>query len=283
MRAKKRFGQHFLVDQTIGRRLVSAIQLEPDSVVIEIGPGRGALTKVLLQRPCRVIAVEVDDELTRALQIELADQIHAGKLVLIAQDILKTNLDELLQQHHIDGKVRVLGNLPYNIATAILQHLIAFRQQIDDMTIMLQREVVDRILSQPGTKQYGYLSVLMQYFCEGRKLFTVSPGAFRPVPKVTSTVVQLKVRERPAVEVADEAHFLRVVSALFMERRKTIMNNLKRMPLGWDGERIAGRLRHVGIDPSRRAETLSLEEFARVANALRASAGDRFDNLLSVG
>ncbi|MCS6803921.1 MAG: 16S rRNA (adenine(1518)-N(6)/adenine(1519)-N(6))-dimethyltransferase RsmA [Acidobacteriota bacterium] len=283
MRAKKRFGQHFLVDQTIGRRLVSAIQLEPDSVVIEIGPGRGALTKVLLQRPCRVIAVEVDDELTRALQIELADQIHAGKLVLIAQDILKTNLDELLQQHHIDGKVRILGNLPYNIATAILQHLIAFRQQIDDMTIMLQREVVDRILSQPGTKQYGYLSVLMQYFCEGRKLFTVSPGAFRPVPKVTSTVVQLKVRERPAVEVADEAHFLRVVSALFMERRKTIMNNLKRMPLRWDGERIAGRLRHVGIDPSRRAETLSLEEFARVANALRASAGDRFDNLLSVG
>lgn len=283
MRAKKRFGQHFLVDQTIGHRLVSSIQLEPSSVVLEIGPGRGALTKVLLQRPCRVIAVEVDAELTRALQTELADQVHAGKLALITQDILKTNLEELLQQHHVDGKVRVLGNLPYNMATAILQHLIAFRRQIDDMTIMLQREVVDRILSQPGTKQYGYLSVLVQYFCEGRKLFNVSPTAFRPVPKVTSTIVQLKVRERPPVEVVDEAHFLHVVSALFMERRKTIMNNLKRIWPGWDADMLAGRLRHVGIDPSRRAETLSLAEFAHVSNVLRASAGDRFDNQSSVG
>jgi 16S rRNA (adenine1518-N6/adenine1519-N6)-dimethyltransferase len=271
MRAKKRFGQHFLVDPTICHRLVNSIHLEPDSVVVEIGPGRGALTKVLLERVQRVIAVEVDHELAGELQMDLARDIHAGRLTLIVQDILKTNLQSVLQQHNVQGNVRILGNLPYNIATAIAQHLIEFRAHIDDMTLMLQREVVDRILSQPGSKQYGYLSVLLQYYCEARKLFNVSPMAFRPVPKVTSTIMQLKIRQRPAVDVVDETHFRHIVSALFMERRKTIMNNLKRMSPRWDAGMIGGRLQEIGIDPSRRAETLSLKEFAQVSNALRGA------------
>lgn len=273
--AKKRLGQHFLVDGNTCRRLVRAVNLSPDQIVLEVGPGRGALTQVLLESAAKVLAVEVDEELAEWLVAKFAAEVESKRLKLIVEDVLKTDVDALLQEEGIEGKIRVVGNLPYNIATAVIQHLIEFRSRIEDMTLMLQREVVDRILSPPGSKQYGYLSVVVQYYCQGRKLFSLPPGVFRPVPKVTSTVVHLTVRDRPAVEVADEAFFFQLISALFAERRKTILNNLKRASQQLGIHSVEERLAQIGIDPTRRAETLSLDEFAAVANHLTASPGDR--------
>jgi len=264
MRTRKRLGQHFLADPRIGRRIVEAAELRPEDIVLEIGPGRGALTRLLGERVARVLAVEIDDALVR----HLASRWPDAKLTLIAGDILKLNLDELLDREGITTPVRVVGNLPYSMATAILQHMLRFRARLRDMTIMLQREVADRILSPPGSKQYGSLSVLIQYFCEGRRLFTVSPSAFRPPPKVFSTLVQLRIRERPAADVPDESFFFDLVRALFAERRKTILNNLKRAAVGLSVNDVVSALQRADLDPMRRAETLTLEELARLAHAL---------------
>ena len=273
MRARKRLGQHFLTDPRIGRRIVEAAELRPEDVVLEIGPGRGALTRFLSERAARVLAVEIDEALVR----DLAGRWPEEKVTLMVGDILKLDLAELLDREGITAPVRVFGNLPYNIATAILQHLLGFRTRLRDMTVMLQREVADRILSPPGSKLYGYLSVLVQYSCEGRRLFTVPPSAFQPPPKVFSTVVHLRVRERPAVNVPDERFFFMLVSALFAERRKTIANNLKRAAARLQVEDVTSALQLADLDPTRRAETLALEELARLAHVLlrmRASAGE---------
>lgn len=269
--AKKHLGQHFLVDGNVCRRLVRAVGLNPHDIVLEVGPGRGALTQVLLEAAARVLAVEIDEALADWLRAKLAMTDGHQKLRLIVSDILKTDIDALLQAEGITGNIRVFGNLPYNIATAVVQHLIRFRRRIDDMTLMLQREVVDRILSPPGSKQYGYLSVVVQYYCEGRKLFNLPPDVFRPMPKVTSTVIHLTLHKRPAVEVPDEAFFFRLVSALFAERRKTLWNNLKRAAHQLAIDDVERRLAGIGIDLTRRAETLSLEEFAHLARHLRGA------------
>jgi len=273
-RAKKRLSQHFLVDGNIGRRLIRSVGLSLEDIILEIGPGRGALTKALLETAHRVLGVEVDEELADILQAKFSEETDAGKFTLIVKDILKTDIAELLEDQGIEEKIRVFGNLPYNIATAVIQHLIQCRDRIKDMTFMLQREVVDRILSPPGSKRYGYLSVVVQYHCEGKRLFTLPPGVFRPIPKVYSTVVHLKFREQPAVEVVNERRFFELVSALFAERRKTLLNNLKRVAPRYrvnDPERM---LADTGIDPLRRPEMLSLAEFARLANRLAASASE---------
>jgi len=273
--AKKKLGQHFLVDGNTCRRLIRSVNVSRDDVVLEVGPGRGALTQVLLETAARVLAVEVDQELADWLLAKLSAEEESKKFKLIVEDILKTDIDARLQVEGVEERIRLFGNLPYNIATAVIQHMIRFRSRIRDMTFMLQREVADRILSPPGNKQYGYLSVVVQYHCEGRKLFNLPPGVFRPIPKVTSTVVHLKVRDRPVVEVEDETFFFQLVSALFAERRKTLLNNLKRSAQPLHLDEIENRLSQAGIEPSRRAETLSLEEFAQLAHHLNAHPGAR--------
>lgn len=268
MRAKKQWGQHFLADRSVGYRMVRSVGLSADDVVLEIGPGRGALTGVLLEYARRVIALDIDSHLVD----ELSRRFPTDSLTLINADILTTDIGELLDRHGLTERVRVFGNLPYNIATAVIQHLLRFRRRIRDATVMLQREVANRLLSPPGNKEYGYLSLVVQYFCEATKLFTVAPDAFRPVPKVHSTVVHLKMRDRPAVSVEDEGYFFEVISACFSERRKTILNNLKRAASRLRlGSEIEAALATAGIEASRRAETLSLEEFARLAHALATS------------
>lgn len=268
MRAKKHWGQHFLVDRSVGYRMIRSVGLSADDVVLEIGPGKGALTGVLLEHARRVIALEIDHRLVD----ELSRRFPPDSLTLINGDILATDIGELLDRHGVTERVRVFGNLPYNIATAVIQHLLRFRTRIRDATVMLQREVADRILSPPGSKEYGYLSLVVQYFCEAAKLFTVAPGVFRPVPKVHSTVVHLKMRDVPAVSVEDEGYFFEVISACFGERRKTILNNLKRAASRLRrGSEVEAALATAGIEPGRRAETLSLEEFARLSHALAAS------------
>jgi 16S rRNA (adenine1518-N6/adenine1519-N6)-dimethyltransferase len=262
MRAKKSLGQNFLAGAHYPERIVAAVSPRPGETVVEIGPGQGALTALLVAAGARVVAVELDRELIAPLAARFS---AAANFQLVEADALTVDFCRLVAPAR---SARVVANLPYYISTPILQRLLKHRACLAEMTLMLQREVVERITARPGGKEYGYLSALVQFYCEAGKLFDVPPGAFRPVPKVWSSVVRLKVRERPAVEVGDEAYFVELLSALFAQRRKTILNNLRaaRARLGLDSEaQIVGALAAAGLDSRRRAETLTLDQTARLA------------------
>ena len=263
----RRFGQNFLVDRGVVQRIIDAFHPQPDQTVIEIGSGRGALTSDLIAKAGRVIAIEFDRNLVPQLRNQFAG---ATNFKLIEADALTLDFCEAIQPA---PQARVVANLPYNIATAILQRLIEQRHCLSDMTLMLQREVVDRIMAPPGSSERGYLSVFVEAYCEMEKLFDVPPQAFRPTPKVWSTVMRLHVRPRIAADVKDEALLWRVVSAGFAHPRKTILNNLREAPEAiqellkkrWGASIV---LCDAGIPPLRRAETLALEEWALLVNAL---------------
>jgi 16S rRNA (adenine1518-N6/adenine1519-N6)-dimethyltransferase len=266
-RAKKSLGQNFLADARVAGRIVEALGPRDDETIIEIGPGRGALTSHLLERAGRLVAVELDFDLAEGLREQFAANANFH---LLEADALAADFCALVAP---EKSARVVANLPYNISTAILQRLIRQRACITEMVLMLQREVVERITAPPETGERGYLSVLVEAYCESEVLFDVAPQAFRPVPKVWSTVVRLSVRPHPAVEVADEALLWRLVSAGFAQRRKTIFNNLRSAAgeLSSHLER-AGGARHAleaaRIAPMRRAETLTLEEWAELARMI---------------
>ncbi|MDX2034871.1 MAG: 16S rRNA (adenine(1518)-N(6)/adenine(1519)-N(6))-dimethyltransferase RsmA [Blastocatellia bacterium] len=265
MRAKRSLGQNFLTGTHYPRRIVDSVPLQPGETVVEIGPGHGALTALLLDRGARVVAVEIDSELIPALRQTFGARPN---FLLIEADALTMDLGQLIAPA---AKARVVANLPYYISTPILQRLIEQRASALDMTLMLQREVVDRITAPPGGKEYGALSVLVQFYCETEKLFDVPPGAFRPSPKVWSSVMRLTVRPQPAAAVRCEATFIELTKALFAQRRKTILNNLRaaqtRLRLE-DGARLSDLLARIPLDPQRRAETLSIAELALLADAL---------------
>jgi 16S rRNA (adenine1518-N6/adenine1519-N6)-dimethyltransferase len=275
IKAKKSLGQNFLSDTQIARRIVDSVSPKPSDLIIEIGPGTGALTRQLVESSGYVVAVEID---TRLIE-ELRHLVVADNLSVVEADALKVNWAELVgaaskswqtvSAREDEPRVRVVANLPYYISTPILERLIKLRGSIFDMTLMLQNEVVERIASAPGSRDYGYLSVLVQYHAMATKLFEVPPSAFKPAPKVQSAIVKLAVRERPAVDVKDEAKFFGLVRASFAQRRKTIFNNLKAAPapLGFV-EKIDTALQTSGIDSQRRAETLTLMEFAGLYRAL---------------
>lgn len=276
IRAKKSLGQNFLADERVSRRIVESVSPRPSDIIFEIGPGTGALTRLLFERAGYVVAVELD---TRLIEV-LRRSFDRENLSIIEADALTVDWNSLLDDAnarwrmlHVDSqefpRARVVANLPYYISTPIIERLINFRSRLKDMTLMLQKEVVDRIASSPGSRDYGYLSLLVQFYCEATKLFDVPPSAFSPAPKVHSAVLNLKVRERPAVDVADEKRFITLVSASFAQRRKTIANNLKAaaVALGFN-KPIAQALDESGIAPARRAETLTLEEFGALCRAL---------------
>ena len=267
MTAKRRFGQNFLIDRGVAQRIIDAFRPQPDQTVIEIGPGRGALTTELIKKAGRVIAVEFDRDLVAQLRSKFS---ASPNLELIEADALTIDFCAALQSAET---ARVVANLPYNIATAILQRLIEQRHCVIDMTLMLQREVVDRITAEAGSSERGYLSVFVEAYCETEKLFDVAPQAFRPATKVWSTVVNLRVRKHIAIDVKNEKLFWQVVSAGFAHPRKTILNNLREAP-----EAIQELLRkrggasivlcEAGLPPLRRAETFTLEEWALLVNSL---------------
>lgn len=265
--AKRRFGQNFLVDRGVVSKIIAAFDPRSDQTVLEIGPGRGALTTELIKKTGRVIAIEFDRDLAAQLRFQFAE---STSFTLIEGDALRINFCEAIQPM---PQVRVVANLPYNIGTAILQKLIEQRKCLSDMTLMLQREVVDRIMAQPGSSDRGYLSVFVEAYCEIEKLFDVPPQSFRPVPKVWSSVVSLRVRPTIAAEVKDEKLLWQVVSAGFAHPRKTILNNLREAPESIQ-ELVKKRggasivLCDAGIPPLRRAETFALEEWALLVNAM---------------
>lgn len=263
----KRFGQNFLTDKSIIKKIVDALNPRPNETIVEIGPGRGALTAPLVERASRLVAIEFD----RNLITLLADSFGKKEnFKLIQSDALITDICSEIGPAET---ARVVANLPYNIATAVLQRLIEQRACLTELILMLQREVVDRITAAADSADRGYLSVFVEAYCETEKLFDVAPGSFRPVPKVWSTVVRLRLRPKIAVAVKDEALLWQVVSAGFAQRRKTILNNLRSAPRllqeklkAHGGASII--LCRAEVELKRRAETLGLEEWARIVRAL---------------
>lgn len=263
----KRLGQHFLTDRRIIDRIISALDPKTDETIIEIGPGRGALTKQLVAEAGSVVAVEFDRNLNPFLLEQFGSNANFKLIQGDALDI------DFCSEIFPATQARLVANLPYNISTAILQRLIIQRHCLSEMVLMLQREVVDRITAPAGSTDRGYLSVVVEAYCETEKLFDVAPGAFRPAPKVWSTVIRLRPRPRLTIPVKDEAQLWQIVSAGFAQRRKTILNNLRNAPAPLQGiiKKHGGAsivLCQAEIDLQRRAETLTVEEWARMANFL---------------
>ncbi len=256
-RPRKRFGQNFLQDRGVIRRIAAAIAPQPDQTLVEIGPGEGALTQELLSATEKLQAIELDRDLIDHLTRLCAP---LGKLSLHNADALRFDFRQLYQGQPL----RVVGNLPYNISTPILFRLLAFRDIIQDMHFMLQKEVVDRMAAEPGGKDYGRLSVMLQAQCEVCHLFDIGPEAFRPPPKVDSSFVRLVSYAEPPYPISDFDRFSRLVTAAFAQRRKTLRNNLK-------GLITPEAISDLGIDPGARAETLGIGDFVRLAECLPAS------------
>ena len=248
-RARKRFGQHFLTDRHYIARIVSAIAAKRDDIIVEIGPGPGAITEPLSAALDHLHAVEVDRDLAAALRSSFAEE----KFTLHEADVLSFDFSVL------GPRFRAVGNLPYNISTPFLFHLATFAEQLIDGTFMLQKEVVDRMVAAPDTAAYGRLSVMLQYRFQMKRLFDVPPGAFTPPPKVDSAIVRMTPLHAERLRAKDEARFAAIVTAGFGQRRKTLGNTLKPYL-------AADAIAAIGIDPKRRGETLSVAEFVALAD-----------------
>ncbi len=288
----KSLGQNFLLDSDVIKAMADAAGLGSDDLAIEIGPGIGVLTHEIAKRAGKVIAVEIDKALLPVLQYTLAEH---NNVEVINQDILKTDLGKLIAENlpisenlpmeinqsegsEIDSvsdgnkntvkrnHVKILGNLPYYITTPIITELLENHVPAKSITIMMQKEVAERIVADPGSKTYGAISVMVQYYCQVEKVIEVPRDSFFPAPKVDSEVLNLIIRDEPAVKVRDQSLFFRLVKAGFGQRRKTLSNSLT--GTGIEKERILDALKQTGIDGTRRAETLSLEEFAALTEAL---------------
>jgi 16S rRNA (adenine1518-N6/adenine1519-N6)-dimethyltransferase len=253
-RPRKRFGQNFLQDPVVIGKIVSAVHPVSEDTLFEIGPGQGAITAPMLAAAGTLSVVELDRDLIEPLKSRCAG---LGNLTVYSADALSFDFCS----HANDAPLRVIGNLPYNISTPLLFHLLEQHRCIRDMHFMLQKEVVDRMAATPGSRQYGRLSIMLQYRCRVIPLFTIGPEAFDPPPKVESAFVRLEPFDQPPVPVTDEVLFEKLVKQAFSQRRKTLRNTLRDMV---DAEAMAD----LGIDPSARAETLAIEDFAALANHL---------------
>jgi len=253
---RKRFGQNFLHDHNIIYNILSSLEAKTGEHWVEIGPGLGALTEPLLKVGLRLDVVELDRDLVVLLKDKFNQYNH---LQIHSADALKFNFSALAKDNE---KLRIIGNLPYNISTPLMFHLLDNASCIEDMHFMLQKEVVDRICASPGSKKYGRLSVMMQYYCATELLFDVPPESFDPVPKVMSAIVRLIPHQQPPVEVNDIKTLNRVVIQAFSQRRKTLRNSLKKLIA--EDAIIA-----LNIDPALRAEALSLDDFAKLSNLLQ--------------
>lgn len=264
-RIAKKFGQNFLVDENVLKTIIDCSELTKNDCVLEIGPGLGVMTQALCEKAGRVLAVEIDRELIPILKVSM---FGYENFKLINDDILRLDLKTVLEENFGRSPVRVVANLPYYITTPIIMKLLEEDINLKSITIMVQKEVGERLAADPGGKDYGALTVSVQYRCIPQKILIVPPEAFIPQPEVESMVVRLDSRDKPPVNIQDEKMFFRVVKASFGQRRKTLLNALASGNLGKSKEELRAVLAKNGIDENRRGETLSLEEFARIANEL---------------
>ncbi|WP_243388467.1 16S rRNA (adenine(1518)-N(6)/adenine(1519)-N(6))-dimethyltransferase RsmA [Bacillus kexueae] len=265
---KKSLGQNFLIDTNILHRIVDHAEVSEKTGVIEIGPGIGALTEQIAKRAKKVLAFEIDGRLIPILEKTLAPYNNVN---VVHQDVLKANLHEKISEYFSDcEEVMVVANLPYYVTTPIIMKLLEENLPLKGIVVMLQKEVADRMAAEPSTKDYGSLSIAVQYYTEAKTVMTVPRTVFIPQPNVDSAVIRLWRRQEPLVSVRDEKFFSQVVKASFAQRRKTILNNLtNNLPNGKQlKDEIVEALAKVGIDPKRRGESLTIEEFASLSDAL---------------
>ncbi|MFS9173376.1 16S rRNA (adenine(1518)-N(6)/adenine(1519)-N(6))-dimethyltransferase RsmA [uncultured Streptococcus sp.] len=267
---KKSFGQNFLTDTNILQKIVDTAEIDKKVNVIEIGPGIGALTEFLAESAAEVMAFEIDDRLVPILADTLRD---FDNVTVVNQDILKVDLAQYIAEFkNPDLPIKVVANLPYYITTPILMHLIESGIPFSEFVVMMQREVADRISAQPNTKAYGSLSIAVQYYMTAKVAFIVPRTVFVPAPNVDSAILKMVRRNQPAVEVQDEKFFFKISKASFVHRRKTLWNNLT-SHFGKSEEtksKLTAALERADLSPSVRGEALSLEEFARLADALKS-------------
>ena len=254
-KARKRFGQNFLHDHNVIENIVANLQIESGDHIVEIGPGKGALTGSILIPGVPLDIIEIDRDLVALLKQKF--EAHEN-LRIISADALQFDFSSLQKNNE---KLRIIGNLPYNISTPLLFHLFENFSCIKDMHFMLQKELVDRICADPGTKKYGRLSVMSQFYCSVEPLFEVAPESFTPSPKVISAIVKLTPHSQPPVQVESLAHFNKVVRTAFSQRRKTLRNSLKSLI-------SEEKIRALSIDPGVRAESISLNDFAKLSNTV---------------
>ncbi len=255
---RKRFGQNFLHDYGVINSIIAMLNARADEHWVEIGPGQGALTEPLLKKGLRLDVIELDRDLVALLTEKFS---RYPNLAIYSADALKFDFSTLAGHGE---KLRIIGNLPYNISTPLMFHLLENADCIEDMHFMLQKEVVDRICAAPGSKQYGRLSIMMQYYCATEHLFDVGPESFDPPPKVTSAIIKLVPHRQAPVQINDMARFKEIVTMAFSQRRKTIRNSMRKLITEDD---FAG----LALDPSLRAENISLYDFARLSNLLSLS------------
>lgn len=253
--ARKRFGQHFLNDKQIIQRIVDAIMPTPDQHLVEIGPGQGALTLPILKRTGKLDVIEIDRDLIPFLKTRCAEK---GNLIIHQADALEFDFSQLCTD---EQPLRLIGNLPYNISTPLIFHLLTFASQIRDMHFMLQKEVVDRMAARHGTPAYGRLSIMVQYHCRVTSLFNVGPAAFDPPPQVDSSIVKLVPHREFPYPAMDYSHFSSLVKTAFGHRRKTLRNALRDLVTDENWE-------NVHLDSKLRAEQLSLGEYVKLSNSL---------------
>jgi 16S rRNA (adenine1518-N6/adenine1519-N6)-dimethyltransferase len=258
--ARKRFGQNFLHDQSVIGHIIACLEAKPGQRWVEIGPGQGALTDPLLRAGVHLDVVELDRDLVALLKKKFTGRAN---FEIHSADALKFDFSSLTEN---GGRLRIVGNLPYNISTPLMFHLLNNSHCIEDMHFMLQKEVVDRLCAEPGSKQYGRLSIMMKYYCEAEHLFDVPPESFDPAPKVMSSIVRLTPHRQPPVQLDCIDNLNRIVTQAFSQRRKTLRNSLKNLISDTDLEALS-------IDPKLRAENLTLQDFANLSNLLDNNPG----------
>ena len=261
---QKKFGQNFLIDSNILESIVSAADITKDDFVLEIGPGIGTMTQYLCEAAHQVVAVEIDKMLIPILKDTLSEY---DNVEVINQDVLKLDIKALAQEKNNGKPIKVVANLPYYITTPIIMGLFESKVPIESITIMVQKEVADRMQVGPGTKDYGALSLAVQYFAKPEVVCVVPPTCFVPQPKVASSVIRLTCHEKPPVEITDEGFLFRVIRASFNQRRKTLQNGLNNAPdISFTKEQIIAAIESLGVPATIRGEALDLKQFAQLAN-----------------
>jgi 16S rRNA (adenine1518-N6/adenine1519-N6)-dimethyltransferase len=260
---KKRLGQHFLVDSNILNKVIRTAQVEKRDVVLEVGPGLGEMTLALAQHAKKVIAVEIDSKLVDILKEKVR---NFSNVKVVQKDILKMDFSQFLRKER--HPIKVVANLPYHISTPLLFRFIESKEAFSTLTLMLQKEVAERMVAPPCGKEYGPLSIFVQIFLDVSIRFFIKPSAFFPPPKVESAVVHMSFREKPVVSLEDEEWFKKIVKGCFGYRRKTLMNALKHSGLPLPPT-VESKLEKIGIDPQRRPETLTIQDLVHLADALK--------------